>query len=177
MVLPMPPDLPFFSALLSAGPHPDIPPEACIFAPFIGSWDLIVRWYEPSGEVRRKEAGEWHFAYVLEGRAVQDVWIVPPRGQRGRDDYEYGTSLRFYDAAADGWRSTWVGPMRGAVLTFLAQKSAEGVRLQTLPGQQPALRWSFYDVGTNHFCWRNEEAVGQSWHTLQSFEAKRQVHR
>ena len=29
---------------------------------------------------QRRRNGEWHFGWVLEGRAIQDVWIVPPRG-------------------------------------------------------------------------------------------------
>jgi hypothetical protein len=31
----------------------------------------------------RREEGEWTFGYALEGRAVIDVWQVPPRAQLG----------------------------------------------------------------------------------------------
>ena len=90
---------------------PSLPDHAQIFAPFIGSWDLVVRWYGEAGRVTRTEAGEWHFAWVLEGRGIQDVWIVPPRARRARGRlYEYGTSIRFYDPALEAWQSTWSAP-------------------------------------------------------------------
>jgi hypothetical protein len=109
------------SVLASNGPHPELPFDQQIFRPFIGSWDLVVTWYEADGTVRRRENGEWHFAWALEGRAVQDVWIVPPRAERqGRSDlYEYGTSLRFFDPELSAWRSTWIGPIQHAVHTWL----------------------------------------------------------
>lgn len=72
----------FAASLLSDGPHPAIPPEQQIFVPFIGSWDLIVRWFDEAGKLSREECGEWHFAWILEGRGIQDVWIVPRRPER-----------------------------------------------------------------------------------------------
>ena len=117
------------------------PREAQIFAPFIGGWDFCVHWYDEGGAVTREAAGEWFFSWVLEGRGVQDVWIVPPRARRGSDDcYEFGTSIRFYDPAIDAWRSTWVGPMHGVVHSFIARRSEIGVTLETGPGIAPALR-------------------------------------
>ena len=109
--------------LVSPGPHSDIPQEARIFVPFIGGWDLIITWRQ-AGAVVRVERGEWHFAWVLEGRGVQDVWITPPRSERSMraDLYEYGSSIRFYDRAIDGWRSTWIGPMQSVVRTFVARR-------------------------------------------------------
>lgn len=64
--------------LLSNGPHEDLSPADRLFEPFIGSWDLDITWYG-HGAVTRRAKGEWHFAWVLEGRAIQDVWVVPPR--------------------------------------------------------------------------------------------------
>src|SRR5687767_12872272 len=101
---------PFADALISQGPHPDIPVEHRIFAPFIGDWDLVVSWFDEAGKASRQERGEWHFSWILEGRGLQDIWIVPPRHERtGRSDlYEYGTSLRFYDSKLGAWQSTWI---------------------------------------------------------------------
>lgn len=173
--IPIVPDA-FVPALLASVPHPDIPPDQRIFEPFIGSWDLIVTWYAPDGGVARRERGEWHFARVLEGRAVQDVWIVPRRAERaGRGDlYEYGTSLRFYDAGAGGWRSTWVGPARGAVHLFLARRLDNEVMLETALDDGRRMRWAFSGVTGDGFTWRNsvEEADG-GWRLAQDFRATR----
>lgn len=167
----------FVEALVSEGPHIDLPPGQRIFGPFIGSWDLVVTWYEADGRVARRERGEWHFAWVLEGRGIQDVWIVPPRAERaGRDDlYEYGTSLRFLDPAAGGWRSTWIGPARNAVHSFLARAVGDEVVLETTLGDGRRMRWVFSDVSDDGFVWRNSVEDADGWVLTQDFQARRTV--
>jgi hypothetical protein len=155
--------------------HADIPPNRRIFAPFIGAWDLDVTWYEDGARARR-EPGEWHFAWVLEGRAVQDVWIVPPRKSRSRSAqlYEYGTSLRFYDPKIDAWRSTWIGPMTGAVYTFVARGDHQRVTLESTADATKARRWIFSDIGAESFKWENfEQSEGGAWLLVQDFAARR----
>lgn len=90
----------FCDALTASGPNADLPAVEDLFGRLVGSWDLDVRWFEDGRETRR-ENGEWHFSWILDGRAVQVVWIVPSRPARaaGAKSYEYGTSVRFYDAA------------------------------------------------------------------------------
>ncbi len=163
----------FSDVLLSPSLHPSIPETRDIFKPFLGSWALIVRWFDDRGDLARQEDGEWHFARVLEGRGIQDVWIVPPRGQRGTDDYEYGTSLRFHDPSVNAWRSTWIGPMRGAVVTFLARKVDDRVVLETTPDMPVAHRWTFQPITADEFRWSNEERDETGWRTVQTFEATR----
>jgi hypothetical protein len=163
------------AALVSAGPHPDLSPEQQIFAPFIGSWDLEVTWYAEDGRITHQEHGEWHFSWVLEGRAVQDVWIVPPRAERsGRDDaYEYGTSLRFFDPTLGAWRSTWFGPMHRAIHLFIARRIGDEVVLETeaAPGQR--MRWAFCEITPESFTWRNSRETDQGWVLTQDFRARR----
>jgi hypothetical protein len=165
----------FTDALMSATPHAEIPEEQGIFAPFIGDWDLIVKWFDENGTLSREERGEWHFSWILEGRAIQDVWIVPPRDERARrgDLYEYGTSLRFFDKTLNAWQSTWIGPMHRVVRTFTARRQGNEVRLETTEGDVPRMRWSFCDMRTNSFIWRNELWTGSGWRLQQSFDARR----
>ena len=58
--------------------------------------------------------GEVHAGWVLEGRAVQDVWIMPRRLDRSEQlDKKmnmYGTTLRVWDPAIEAWRITWRNP-------------------------------------------------------------------
>jgi hypothetical protein len=166
---------PFAAALVSAGPHRDIPDEQRIFAPFIGDWDLIVKWFDETGRITREDEGEWHFSWILEGRGVQDVWIVPPRPVRAgsRDLYEYGTSLRFFDSKLEAWRSTWIGPMHSVVRTFIARRIGEEVVLETTEGEVPRMRWSFADTRADSFVWRNELWAGSCWRIQQTFAARR----
>lgn len=164
----------FSEALISAAPHDAIPPGQRIFEPFIGSWDLVVSWYGPDGTLDRRQDGEWHFERVLEGRGIQDVWIVPPRSQRpaAGGDYEYGTSLRFYDPTIEAWRSTWIGPQHHVVYSFTARRVGDQVQLETmLDGQR--MRWRFLDIAPDSFTWRNEREVDGAWVLTQDFAARR----
>lgn len=167
----------FAASLLSEGPHPAIPSEQQIFAPFIGSWDLIVRWFDEAGKLSREERGEWHFAWILEGRGIQDVWIVPRRSERaGRSDlYEYGTSLRFFDETLGVWQSTWIGPMHRVARTFVARKIGDQVMLETTEGDVSRMRWSFADIQKNSFSWRNELWTEGGWRVQQTFAANRMI--
>jgi len=169
------PHLEFTTSLIWDGPHPDIAPEHQIFAPFIGDWDLIVRWFDETGHISRQERGEWRFRWILEGRGIQDVWIVPPRSERsGRSDlYEYGTSVRFFDKDIGAWQSTWVGPMHRIVRTFVARKTGERVVLDTTEGVTPQMRWIFFNIEATTFEWSNEVWTGTDWHIQQTFGAKR----
>jgi hypothetical protein len=48
--------------------------------------------------------GSIHAGWVLEGRAIQDVFAVP--------GLFYGTSLRFYDPRIDAWQVFWSDPLK-----------------------------------------------------------------
>ncbi len=166
-----------FEALAAHGPHPDHHDELMLFGQFVGSWDLDVTWYEAGSPVRR-EKGEWHFAWVLEGRAVQDIWIVPPRIERGSrtDLYEYGSSMRFYDPALGAWRSTWIGPMRGGVILFIARGIGDEIVLEGRDAEdERPMRWVFSEIAPDRFLWRNTVSAdaGQTWTTQQDFTCRR----
>ena len=151
------------------------------FGQFVGSWNLDVRWYGPGGELLHETSGEWHFGWILGGLAVQDVWIVP--SQRRHDPLaaslpwgDYGTSVRFYDPSIGAWRSTWIGPVRGLVIPFIARETRSGVELLGDLGADTRLRWSFSDIAPTMFTWRNEQAHRDDgvWELRQEFKAVRQ---
>ncbi len=75
----------FIEALTSKSKNPALPEALNYFGKLIGSWQIDYAECDNSRAIK----GEWHFAWVLDGMAVQDVIILP--------DYEYGTSLRIYN--------------------------------------------------------------------------------
>lgn len=146
------------------------------FGQFIGAWDVDVVWFDKGRPVRR-EQGEWHFASILGGRAMQDVWIVPPRSAAEHESrlYEYGTSLRFPDPAGGFWRSTWHGPVHGVVIPFVARQVGPDIVLE---GQHPdggALRWMFSEITRERFRWQNFRSSGAAFELTQEFFASRRT--
>ncbi len=92
-----------------------------LFGQFVGSWDLEWTGTGANGE-RATAVGELHVGWVLGGRAVQDIWIVPGHGQPGVGQPPsafHGSTIRFYDPSAGAWRSTWVEPVTCRVRRFV----------------------------------------------------------
>jgi hypothetical protein len=168
----------FAGALVADRAAPERGGKMDLYGRFVGSWDLeVTRWLDDGRERRRQ--GEWHFGWVLEGRAIQDVWIVPRRGQRLGDavagQFAYGSTLRIYDPKLDAWRIQWTEPVLGAYLSMIGR--AEGNDIVQLGKDQDGkdLRWSFRDITPNSFLWRGEISGdgGASWRKVVEFTAQR----
>jgi hypothetical protein len=86
---------------------PEIPEAADAYRWLVGNWELDCRRY--AGEPV-SIPGEAHFGWALEGRAIQDVWIMPSRSGRGsaadRTKNMFGTTLRVWDSSIQAWRIT-----------------------------------------------------------------------
>lgn len=169
----------FALALLSDKPAEHLADQMNIFAPLIGSWDLDIVYYRPDGGVKRAVRGEWHFAWALEGRAVADVWITPPRSERNAVDPppgEYGVTLRFFDPAIDAWRSTWHGPVHGIVWPFIGRTRGNDIVLERLDDESTLTHWTFSNISPERFAWRAEVSHdgGDTWLLEQQMHALRQ---
>ena len=94
----------FYSLLAASARSPEIPESADVYGWLCGSWDLDVLCYRGVNVAEHGLRGEVHAARVLEGRAVQDVWIMPRSDERRLDSDRtmnmYGTTLRSWDAAS-----------------------------------------------------------------------------
>src|SRR5690348_17334155 len=71
----------FFDALVSSARAPELADVDDLFGFLIGSWDLEAVLHDPTGQTQRSR-GELHAAWVLEGRAIQDLFIFPRRSDR-----------------------------------------------------------------------------------------------
>src|SRR5579884_2956552 len=85
----------------SHGRSPEIPESEDVYGWLVGSWELEVLRYRSIDLRGQNLIGEAHFAWVLEGRAIQDVWIMPAISERtshsDRTNNMYGTTLRVWD--------------------------------------------------------------------------------
>ena len=84
----------FINVLVSKGKSNLIPEKDNLYGQFVGEWDF--EWVDNQGTTgERHVQGEWIFAWVLEGTAIQDVFICPSRKARIKDyqpDAAYATT-------------------------------------------------------------------------------------
>jgi hypothetical protein len=158
-------------ALQSDGPHSELASKLQLFGQFVGSWDVEIINYKADGS-QEVVSGEWHFGWVLEGRAIQDVWIAPKRSLRdtsGSVTGDYGATLRFYDPKIDGWRSTWIGPVKGYVLPFIARQAGDEIILEGSFESGESRKWIFSDITSESFKWRALES-NDGWLTYRKVQ-------
>jgi hypothetical protein len=169
----------FLEALGADGPAADRAGKMDLYGRFVGSWDLDVTQFPEGGSARRRR-GEWHFGWALEGRAIQDVWIVPPRGELRRGDAaanvnSYGTTLRVYDPGIDAWQIQWTDPVTRNFLTMIGRRHGEDIVQLGTGADGHLIRWSFSEITAASFLWRGEVSAdtGASWHRNVEFSAVR----
>src|SRR5216684_5556517 len=94
-------EFPILETLRAEGPHPSHRDKLKIFGQFVGVWDLDVLFYDENGKIVYRQPGEWSFAYILDGRAIQDVLVYPNQEdglQNSPGRRRIGTTLCFYDS-------------------------------------------------------------------------------
>ena len=105
----------FINVLVSKGKSNLIPEKDNLYGQFVGEWDF--EWVDNQGTTgERHVQGEWIFAWVLEGTAIQDVFICPSRKARIKDyqpDAAYATTVRMYNPNTEAWGYFIYGIRRG----------------------------------------------------------------
>jgi uncharacterized protein len=163
--------------LLASGPYPDLADRLQLFGQFVGRWEADWTGYRSENAVNQTGKGEIHFAWVLDGRAIQDVWIFPTRNdlRHGLPLDEWGSTLRFYDPSRDVWSITFASPVNAIVRTMTARPVRDEIWVEgpNLKGQP--LRWIFSHITSHSFHWSNfvSEDGGQTWHLQEDLEAHR----
>lgn len=145
----------FMKALCSGERNDRIHESKDFFGQLIGEWDI--EWTDALQEaVPRRVKGEWLFSWVLEGMAVQDVFIVPSRAERlinKQPDAEYGTTLRLYNPKTEEW-DIFYG-CAGAAIRLTARKAGSDIVLtENTTGK---MRYVFSDIAPTAFLWRKEQ--------------------
>ena len=144
----------FINALYSNARNGRIPEEYDFFGSLIGEWDIV--WSDHLEETEpRWVKGEWIFSRVLDGTAVQDLFIVPSRAERLQNkqpDAEYGTTLRIYNPQTMVW-DIFYGCM-GEAIRLTARKIGEEIILTENTTEK--MRYVFSDIKAFSFLWRKE---------------------
>jgi hypothetical protein len=156
---------PMLDALRAEAADETLAGKLRLYGQFVGSWDLAVAWHPPGGATQRA-AGEWHFAWVLAGRAVQDVWIFPSRSVRATPPWAfYGSTFRWYEPAIDAWHIRYFEPTRPFEMRQLGR--AVGADIVQVGEDHNGIRrrWRFVDIAERSFRWLGEASWdrGETW--------------
>ena len=169
------------TALTAAGRSPEIPKALDAYGWLVGSWELDVLHYWAIDVSARGLKGEVHADWILEGRALQDVWIMPRRSERtAKADKKlnmYGTTLRLWDPLIQAWRITWRNPAGDHYEEQIGRLNGKDiVQIGVRPDGTPT-RWRFTEITSNSFHWLGESLGldGQTWKLEGEFRARRTV--
>jgi hypothetical protein len=154
----------FFDALHSHGPAADRADKLGLYAWLVGRWDMDGVIYLENG--KHEARGEIHAGWVLEGRAIQDVWIFPGAF--------YGTTLRVYDPGLDAWHILWSDPLKQYYSRQLGRASGNRIVQEGASDAGVRTRWSFTEITPSSFHWTGERLVrGADWAIQAEFFARR----
>jgi len=168
------------TVLAAAGRSPDIPEEMDVYGWLVGSWELILVGYDDADNVILT-TGEAHFGWVLEGRAMQDVFINPRRSERGPGAPKFanwfGTTIRIYDPCIQAWRVNWFNPPDGIRAELIGRRRGNQIVQEGKFPDGTAIRWTFSEITADSFRWRGErlEPDGKTWRLQVEFHGRRIV--
>ena len=169
----------FYTAMAAPGRSLEIPESADVYGWLVGSWELQVLYYRAVDVSALGITGEAHFAWVLEGRAIQDVWIMPRCTERtadtGRTYNMYGTTLRIWDPAIQAWLIRWINPVRCHLEEQIGRRVGRDIVQIGARADGTPTRWRFTEITAESFHWIGEalNPDGQTWKLEGEFLAKR----
>ena len=129
----------FLETLTSESKNVELPEEFNYFGELVGSWKIDYIDNSTSHSIK----GEWHFSWVLEGMAIQDIIILP--------DYERGTTLRVYNPGTQAWDIAYC--FTGKIIRLEAKKENGIIVLTDIENKRR--KWVFAKIEENNFHWQD----------------------
>jgi hypothetical protein len=156
----------FVQALHADRPAPDHAEKMKLYGWLVGRWEMDTVVHADDG-TRHRGRGEIHFGWVLEGRAIQDVWILP--------GFFYGTTLRVYDPGIDAWHILWSDPLKQFYRRQIGRARGNDIVQEGKDDAGAPVRWSFTDITQDSFRWLGERSPdgGATWQLQAEFFARR----
>lgn len=145
-----------------------------LFGQFVGDWDIVeCRYLRPDG-TWGVDRGELHWRWILDGRALQDVWMtIDEKSGKLIPD---GTTVRFYDPKIDAWRVTWISPSQNVVKTLIGRPVGNEIVLEGKT-DDGLVKWIFSEIKADSFRWHSEQSKdnGQTWTIKEDMRIRRAI--
>lgn len=139
----------FLKKLTSECKNTELPEEFNYFGKLVGSWKIDYI----DNSTSRTIKGEWHFSWVLEGIAIQDIIILP--------GYECGTTLRVYNPGTHAWDIAYC--FTGKIIRLEAKKENGLIILTDIENKRR--KWVFAKIEDNNFHWQDVTVKDDGeWH-------------
>jgi hypothetical protein len=113
-------------------------PRNAVLDQLTGTWDVAYEYVGKDGTLKHSR-GQVHYGWILDGRALQEVWTSDASGP---DLRPYGTTINFYDSKQQRWTAVWVYPAE-AMTTIVSGGDVNGSYVLTGKDESGKLqRWS-----------------------------------
>lgn len=159
----------FLDALPSSQRAYDIAEVDDIFGFLIGSWEIDAVLRRPDG-LQEKRKGEVHAAWVLEGRAIQDLFIFPRRADRASgipaQGDRYATTIRTFDRRLHAWRVDFINPADDETSAqLIARRHGGEIVMEGKLRDGRPIRWQYRSITPTSFHYTAEKLHddGKSW--------------
>jgi hypothetical protein len=156
----------FLDALVYPRRAPELADVDDIFGFLIGSWELEAVLYDSKGNTH-KIKGEIHASWVLEGRAIQDLFIFPRRADRKpgvpTGGARYATTIRTYDRALQAWRVNFINPAAPETSArLIARRKGQGIEMEGKLSDDTTIRWRYVTVESTRFHYTAEKRMSDN---------------
>jgi hypothetical protein len=152
--------------LIADGPAADRKDKMALYGWLVGAWEMDAVVHTDDGQ-RHTGRGEIRFDWALEGRAIQDVWVLP--------GFFYGTTLRVYDPGIDAWHIFWSDPLKQYYTRQIGRAQGADIVQVGKTDSGAIIRWSFTEITPDSFRWLGERSLDAeaTWQLQAEFMARR----
>jgi hypothetical protein len=167
------PGFPILAGLRADGPDPGLRDALMTFGLFVGVWALDVGYFDEAGRQIYGGRWEWSCAWILGGRAIQDVIVdLSPQDQPG--PRPGGTTIRYLHPDSGGWTVFYLGAVRGITVQLHGRAAGDEIILEGPDPDGTLNRWIFSDISAGAFTWTGRESRdGRAWRLNQRMLATR----
>ena len=155
----------FSNALICETCKDELRDKLNLFGQFVGEWEFEGVIGKDTPEEQRVP-GEWIFSWILDGTAIQDVFICPSRKECEKNpnpNAEYGTTIRFYNQATDAWDMFY--GLSGKTHILEGQQAGAQIIVKNKSESEGLTQWVFSDITPDAFHWQNRTSYdeGVTW--------------